>query len=110
MATLISMEQSAEEVKEQQNPTMADAPKYPWGLFITLNDDSLEKLGITTLPTAGTTVTILARAEVTGTRENQTQGNESEMSVDLQITDMQVEGLETDRMSRAMDALYGKSK
>jgi len=108
MATLINMQQSAEEVKEQVQPSVADAPRYPWGLCITLNDDSLEKLGVKGLPAVGTAVTIVAKAEVSRTSDYQTQGNESEMSMDLQITDLQIDGLDVDLFGRAAEMLYGK--
>jgi hypothetical protein len=32
MTSLINMQQSAEEAKEYTEPSVADAPKYPWGL------------------------------------------------------------------------------
>jgi hypothetical protein len=96
MASLINMEMSQEEAKEYTAPTPADAPKYPWGLCITLNDDSLDKLGVKTLPGVETEVTIVAKATVSRISENQTQGGESERSMDLQITDMQ---LNTNTMS-----------
>lgn len=106
MATLINMKMDAEEVKEQTNPTAQDAPKYPWGLCITLNDDTLEKLGIDKLPEVNTEVRIVAKAEVTSVRTWQTQGGEDESTVELQITDMQVSGMDTG--TGAM--LYDKSK
>jgi hypothetical protein len=106
MTSLINMQQSAEEAKEYTQPSVDEAPKYPWGLCITLNDDSLEKLGVKTLPAAGTVVTIVARAEVSGVRENQTQGGKTEASLDLQITDMQLGGIETDLTARATGKLY----
>jgi hypothetical protein len=105
--TLINMQQSAEEAKEYTEPKASDAPKYPWGLCITLNDDSLEKLGIDALPAVDVEVTIIAKAIVSRTSEYQTQGGESERSLDLQITDMQV-GVGKDLLGRAQDALYGK--
>jgi hypothetical protein len=88
--TLINMQQSAEEAKEYAQPSVEDAPKYPWGLCITLNDDSLDKLGVKGLPAGGTEVTIIAKATVSRTSENQTQSGETERSLDLQITDMRL--------------------
>ena len=107
---LTDMQMSAEETKEYTEPTPSDAPKYPWGLCITLNDGSLEKLGVGELPSVDTEVTIVAKAVVTSVRENQTQGGESERNVELQITSMQVGGLKTDLMTQTADQLYGKSK
>jgi hypothetical protein len=108
MPSLINMQQSAEEAKEYTEPSVADAPKYPWGLCITLDDDSLEKLGVKTLPTVETVVTIVAKATVSRISENQTQGGESERSMDLQITDLQIDGLDADLLGRAAEMLYGK--
>ena len=110
MATLIDMQMSAEETREQMNPTPADAPKYPWGLCLTLNDDSLEKLGVTALPAVDTEVTIVAKAVVSSTREYETQGDGSERTVELQITDMQLDGLDRDLFGRAAEMLYGKQR
>lgn len=104
--SLINMQQTAEEAKEYTEPKASDAPKYPWGLCITLNDDSLEKLGVDTLPAVDTVVTIVAKAQVSRTSEYQTQGGENQRSIDLQITDMQLGGLGNDVASK----LYGNTK
>ena len=103
MQSLINMQQTAEEAKEYADPKPADAPKYPWGLCITLNDDSLEKLGVAALPAVDTEVTIIAKAMVSRTSEYQTQGGESERSLDLQITDMQLGGLDADVLGKLYD-------
>jgi len=55
-------------------------------------------------------VTIVAKAQVTGTSERQTEGGKTCSSVDLQITDMQIGGLDQDLLGRATDALYGTKK
>jgi hypothetical protein len=107
-SSLINMEMSKEEAKEYAQPSVSESPKYPWGLCLTLNDDSLKKLGVTKLPSVETVVTITAKATVSSVRENQTQGGESEASMDLQITDMQIDGIDTDLMGRAQDKLYSK--
>ncbi len=91
MPTLVNMEMSKEEVKEyQEGPSPSEAPKYPWGLCIQLNDDSLKKLGLDKLPSAGTEVALVAKAQVTRVSENQTQSGDSEASLELQITHMTV--------------------
>lgn len=108
MQSLINMETTPAEAQEYTTPTVADAPKYPWGLCLTLNDDSLDKLGVKTLPPVDTEVTIIAKAVVSRISENQTQGGESCASMDLQITDMQLQLPETDLLGRAAAMLYGK--
>ena len=110
MPSLINMENTPAEAQQMTNPTAADAPKYPWGLNICLNDDSLDKLGVKTLPAVGTEVTIVAKATVAATRESATEGGDAQASMDLQITDMQIDGLDKDLLGRAAELLYGKTK
>lgn len=105
MATLISMENTAQEAQEQVSPT-ADAPKYPWGLSLCLNSEVLEKLGVTTLPEVGSEVRLLAKAVVTGASQDATESG-TRNTVDLQITDMQCEGMQSDLMASAAKVLYG---
>lgn len=61
MTTLINMKMDSEEAKEMTSPQQADAPKYPWGLQINLDDKAMEKLGLGKL-SAGQEVTIVAKA------------------------------------------------
>lgn len=111
MPSLINMQNTAEEAAEQIGvPDPKDGPKYPWGLQINLNEDSLEKLGVTALPATGTEVTLVAKATVTGTSENQTEGEGTRSNMTLQITDLQLDGLDKDVFGRAAAMLYGKAK
>lgn len=108
MTSLINMENTPQEAQEMTSPSADNAPKYPWGLCITLNDDSLNKLGVKTLPAVGTQVTVIARATVSATRENATEGDGAQASMDLQITDLQIDGLDVDFLGRVAEVLYGK--
>jgi hypothetical protein len=110
MGLLTNMQMSAEETKEYTQPEPSDAPKYPWGLCITLDDGSLEKLGVEELPEAGAEVTIVAKATVSSVRQYQTQGSENERSMELQITDMQIGGLKTDLAEQTAKKLYTNTK
>lgn len=110
MPSLINMENTPAEAKEMVNPAADGGPKYPWGLCITLNNDSLEKLGVKTLPTVGTEVTIIAKATISAGRVNATEADGTSSSMDLQITDMQIDGLHDDLFGRAAEVLYGKAK
>lgn len=87
---MVDMTMSAEEAKEYAQPEAGDAPKYPWGLKITLDDDSLAKLGITTLPAVGTKMQFTAVCEVCSSSSYQDQGGEAETSLGLQITGMEL--------------------
>lgn len=83
---MVNMQMSAEEAKEQTEPTAA--PKYPYGLELQLDDDALAKLGLTQPPAVGTKLTIQCAVEVTSASSCQTQGQEAEASSCWQITDM----------------------
>lgn len=86
---LTNMQMSAEEAKEQTQPSEAEAPRYPWGLSIHLDDDAMEKLKLGALK-VGDVVTIIAKATCESQSSHQTMGGDAEGSCDLQITDMAV--------------------
>lgn len=65
-------------------------PEYPYGLCLHLGMDELEKLGMSQLPEVGAVMMISAKAFVKSTSAYETQGDGKSMSVDLQITDMEV--------------------
>lgn len=59
---------------------------YPWGTRINLESDTLDKLGIKTLPAVGDELMIEAKVRVISVRES-----DNSKSVELQITDMDLE-------------------
>ena len=88
---LVNMAMSDEERQEQYGDDASpDLPKYPYGLRLDLDDDALEKLGITSLPDVGTKMMITCQVEVCSTGAYQTAGSEKETSLGLQITDMEI--------------------
>lgn len=89
---LVSMKMDKEEAKESTQPVESDAPKYPYGLELRLDDKALEKMGITKPPEVGASMTITAKVVVTSASSYQTQGGEAEASSCWQITDMEVAG------------------
>ena len=102
---MVNMKMSAEEAKEQTEPTAADAPQYPWGLKLNLDDDALEKLGLTTMPAVGTKMQLAATVEVCSTSSYSDQKGEAESSVSLQITAMELGAAQ--QSSDAASMLYG---
>lgn len=87
---LTSMRLSAQEAKEEggyAQPANPDLPRYPYGLCLDLNDEVLQKLGITSLPTPGTTMQLIATVEVSRISEYQNQEGK-DACMGLQITDM----------------------
>lgn len=89
--SLVSMALTAEESTAYNSPVAAspgDAPKYPYGLCLELNDETLKKLGITTLPAVGSTVLIMAHATVQSVSASQQVDGDKEQRTSLQITEM----------------------
>ncbi len=76
---------------------------YDYGLRITLNERSLDKLGMTSLPRVGSKIRVLVECEVTevsaSSRESMKGSNEKTRRVELQIQKMDV------KPGNAMDAL-----
>lgn len=64
-----------------------DEPKYPYGLRLSLDEESMQKLGLEGLLQVGSVVTIMAKAKVVGASENEIL-DETERRIDIQITDM----------------------
>lgn len=104
---MISMKQEAER-EEMLGEIEYEEPMYPYGLCLHLDQDQLEKLGITSLPAVGTEMTITAKVFVKGTSAYETQGGK-DMTVDLQITDMEIGESESKRTTDQATALYGDS-
>ena len=76
--------------KEKSMPVATgkmDGPQYPWGLRITLDNDVLEKLGIS-LPRVGEKIRIDAIAEVKSVHASESEDKKKYASCELQITDI----------------------
>lgn len=69
----------------------AERPAYPWGLEVTLDNESLDKLKLDPLPEAGETLMLLAKVRVSRVSSNDTADGEKSRSVGLQITDLALE-------------------
>ena len=110
--TLIPMALSATEAKARlaDDPTTAaaDRPRYPWGLTLTLEDETLTKLGLgLDRLDVGAVVTVTARATVTGVRAEARQAG-TDRHVELQITDLAIDtGAPPDDAATAQ-ALYNR--
>lgn len=91
---MISMKLTPAEAKQEAGipsaTDTADQPAYPYGLTICLDNESLTKLGITSLPDIGTPFLLVARVEVCSTSQYQSQSG-ADRNLSLQITDMQLD-------------------
>ncbi|WP_238919391.1 capsid staple protein [Achromobacter xylosoxidans] len=103
---LTDMQLTPEEAKEVagccSSDGEAEGPKYPWGLSISLDDTTLEKLGISALPQVGQRMQLAAVVEVCSTSQHENQEG-MDKCVSLQIIKL---GLEGERPNPAT-VLYG---
>lgn len=104
---MVSMKKSKAEMKEGDHPASLGDEEYSYGLEISLDTDSLEKLGIKTLPEVGSEMLMMAKVKVTSISENTREGEEPYKSVGLQITDMNLK-LEDNRSPE--EVIFGKKE
>ena len=108
---LVNMALSKEEAREMRPSTLAEPelPMYAYGLRLELDDDALEKLGITELPKVGDELMITAKVCVVSTSTSERQGGDEESRICLQITDLAIgDEDETPTPRSPAKALYGK--
>jgi hypothetical protein len=79
-----------------------DSDPYPYGLRISLDKESLAKLGID--PEVGAEMQMIARVVVVSKHESEHEGEEERCSCELQITHMELATAQQDIATR----LYGK--
>lgn len=90
---LTSMKLSRDEA-EDTVLSVDEAPRFPWGLSITLDEESLSKLGIDLSNfEIGQTIEIVAVAKVESKSEHEHQDDDAHQSVGLQITELDIPGL-----------------
>jgi len=86
-------------------------PAYPYGLCLSLNEESISKLGLDKLPSVGSTVTVMAKATVVRAAINESlltgQTSTPERNLELQITDLEVEPEK--KKAPIEETLYGKA-
>lgn len=88
---LKSMKLSQEDRQEMKTAAISpEAPKYPYGLRIHLDTESLKKLGIEKLPELGKQMTLIAIAEVCETTQSESEYGKNKC-MGLQITELAVE-------------------
>jgi len=106
-----NMAMTEAELKEQCAPSAlsygkeSDGPRYPYGLCLSLEEESIQKLGLKNLPSVGQSMMITARVEITSTGEYESQHGGLRRSLSLQVTDLE---LGKSKKEVDLDKLYGK--
>jgi hypothetical protein len=106
---MISMKLTPAEAKQETMLAEAsEAPEYPYGLTICLDDEILAKLGIdpSALPPVGSVFFIEAKAQVCSTSQYQNQDG-ADASMSLQITDMSLSTTDDDA-PRSSDSIANR--
>lgn len=115
MATkLVNMQmpkRKSEELTTAAESPAPDTPIYPWGLQVRLDEESLDKLGMDTLPKVDGELMLIAKVKVVGASINEHTsaakgGKHKHKSVELQITDLCLEAVPAGK--DAADELYAK--
>lgn len=85
---LVDLKRTKQERKERSKPSPMDGEDYPYGLRVHLGHDELQKLGIDTLPKAGSKVHLRAHAHVASVEDRQRDGGKPERSMSLELRHM----------------------
>jgi len=97
----------SEKSDRKKETVLSEAPEFPFGLSVHLDNDSLEKLNVEELPEVGSEFFMNTTVKVTSVSEHETDEGASR-SVSLQITEMEL--LHTKGESNPGDKLYGGKK
>lgn len=97
----MDMRKTNEERRESISggPSLDDAPKYPYGLTIELDQKQLKSLGIDKTPTIDQVFNLKIVSHVRNVNKQEGEGDDSGYSVSLQITDIEVQEKKEDGIS-----------
>ena len=99
-----SMELSKKEGKEASPMAVKnEAPRYPYGLRISLENETLNKLGLDDLPKVGSYVKIRAEACVVSVSSNEDEGGKPRRSLAVQIERLAIDENEPESMEEALE-------
>lgn len=90
-------------------PMESDAPEYPWDLRITLDSETLDKLGMTEMPGIDQEFKVTALCCVVSVSQHEGQGESKHRTVELQIEQMELAKAseESGEGKSPADRLYG---
>ena len=108
--SLTSMKMSKKDAKEEFEVKAEDRPRFPHGLTLHLDDDSLKKLGITELPAVGDEMIVVGIGKIESSHENRRQSG-VDRSVSIQLEQLEVGSVDDDENpATAVDAVSAAIK
>ena len=103
---LKNMKVPKREIKKEIGIDVDEQPKYPWGLRLHFDEESVSKLGMKELPKQGDKVMVVAFANVDEVGDIEGQRGR-QRHIDLQVTDVSIE----EKVSQdKLKTLYGDEK
>lgn len=105
---LVNLKQSQKETKDHAVPMEVGKSKYPYGLKLHLEDETPDKLGLKSLPKVGAVMEVSARAVVESVSQEERVKGKTQKRICLQITDMALDPIKSER--QAEDVLYEKGE
>lgn len=106
-----NMSYTTEEIKErdkryEESPSSIDGPKYPYGLRVSLGEETMKKLKLASLPKVGSAMLLLAKVEVCMVSQYDSVDGGNSANIELQITDMELTAPDGKDVA---DQIYGES-
>lgn len=104
----VDMKVSASERKGAERIASSEE-EYPWGLRLHLDDPSLKKLNMESLPAVGDEFMVIAKAKVNSISENESEGEDKSRHLSLQIVEMDLASYSDDDENgeKRINRLYG---
>jgi len=111
-STMVDMARDPEEIKEDMPQAVPSAPLYPYGLCISMDEDTLEKLRLDgELPQVGMMIHLAGMAKVTSVSQNEREMSDGSKKnccrVELQITHLATENEDEEDKEMLHKKWYG---
>lgn len=96
---------SSQDKREGSVFSVEDKPSYPVGLKITLDEETVRKLGLSEAPDVGKKIELMAIGEVVSVNKEEGRGDEHSFSFSVQLQDVDLRP--DSREKEVSGALYG---
>jgi len=95
---MVDLKRSKTERAKENTPAKMEVDDYPYGLRVHLDHETLEKLGVKTLPKAGDKLHIRAEGHVKSVEESHRDGGKKNRSMSIELRKMAIAA--TDRAAK----------